>query len=114
MYFLTASERKQTGSTCFHEFYRGKWDEEKMIFWSEDSLYLDDDLMYSLRFGTLLYAVNSEYSSYGITEITQMMWNRIVAIAAEEGGKLAEAVNELAAWAEANFKEHRVFTILGI
>lgn len=114
MYFLTASEREQTGSTCFHEFYKGKWDEEKMIFWSEDSLYLDDDVMYSLKLGRLFYAVNSEYDRCGVTEITEMMWNKVSSLAAAEGGELAAAVKELAPWAEANFKEHRIFTILGI
>ena len=114
MYFLTASEREQTGSTCFHEFYKGNWDEEKMIFWAEDSMYLDDDVMYSLKLGSILNTVNSEYDQCGVTEITEMMWSRVAAIAAEEGGELERAVKELAPWAAANFKEHPVFTILGI
>ena len=37
-YFVKNSERE---STCYHEFYKGKWDEK--TFWKEDSLLLHDD-----------------------------------------------------------------------
>lgn len=41
-YFITNSEKI---GTCYHEFYKGKWDGE--TFWKEDSLLLHDEVMFS-------------------------------------------------------------------
>ncbi len=31
-YFVTETERKILGGSCYYEFYRGDWDEKKMYF----------------------------------------------------------------------------------
>lgn len=53
-YFVTLDECK---NTCYHEFYKGKWDEE--TFWKRDSLYLHDDILYELKLEDLFFDVNS-------------------------------------------------------
>ena len=47
-YFVMLDECK---NTCYHEFYKGEWDEE--TFWKNDSLYLHDDFLGPMsRFST--------------------------------------------------------------
>lgn len=111
-YFIHNSERH---GTCYHEFVQGEWDEEAMIFWSGDSLYLHDDIACVLHlYRDLFKAANVEFNAYGITKITLDEWNALVKRAGEAGGEIFEFIEELRPWAEENFRNNKIFTILGI
>ena len=100
---------------CFHEFVQGKWDEEALIFWSADSLYLHDDVVIDLDLTSRLFkAAGVVFNNYGITKITLSDWNALVKQANEAGGEVLELIEELRPWAEDNFQKNEVFTILGI
>lgn len=113
-YFLTEAERKASNSTCYHEFLKGKWDEDTMAFWNEESLNIHDDFMAALGLDRLILNIVEDYNPYGETEINAGQWKRICTEAEKTGGNLLEAVRELAPWAEDNFAQNSVFTILGI
>ncbi len=100
---------------CFHEFVQGKWDEEAMIFWSADSLYLHDDVVIDLDlYRKLFKPAEVKFDSCGINVITLDDWNALVKRANELGGEILEFIEELRPWAEDNFAKHELFTILGI
>ncbi len=113
-YFLNETERRASNSTCYHEFSKGKWDEKKMVFWDSESLNIHDDLMVALGLDRLILGVVETYDPYGETEIHACQWEQICAEAERTGGSLLEAVRELSPWAEENFRQNSVFTILGI
>lgn len=113
-YFLNENERKATGSTCYHEFYKGKWNTKKMLFWNDDSMYISDDMMYDLKLDELISSVVKGYDSYGETEINEIQWNKIKTKAEKMGGVVFEAITEITPWVEDNYMTNRVFTILGI
>jgi hypothetical protein len=113
-YFLTEHEREQTGSTCYHEFYKGKWDEETMLFWSEDSLYIHDNQMFDLKLDELICSIVNTYDPFGETEIDKTQWNAIKSKAEMIGDNLLDAINELTPWVEDTYVTHNIFTILGI
>ena len=113
-YFLTEAERKKVYSSCFYEFQKGDWAEEKRIFWKEDSICIDDDNMYELELDSLIHSVVPEYAPFGETRINRLQWGEIVLKAAEIGGELLIAVNEADLWAREVFQEYDVFTILGL
>lgn len=113
-YFINAETRSQLGSTCYYEFYKGKWDEQKMEYWRKDSLYIHDDHMYLLKLDALICSVVEAYAPFGETEIDPAQWQRIRDGAEAAGGELLNAVNEAVSWVEDTFRTHGVVTILGI
>ena len=113
-YFLNEVERKASNSTCYHEFFKGEWDENACEFWNETSINIHDDLMSSLGLDTLLLSIADNYDPLGVTKINREQWEKIYARAEEIGGSLFEAICEAASWAEENFRQHKVFTILGM
>lgn len=113
-YFITEQERKKIGSTCYFEFQKGNWNEDDMIFWKEDSICLDDDIMTSLKLETLLTQVNPDYKSFGETRITETQWLEIYKIAECMGGEVFELVKEADVWVKETFSEYDMFTILGL
>ena len=113
-YFVTEKERKEYGSSCFHEFQKGGWDERNPEFWKEDSVCIHDDIMCELAFGSLIQKVIPEYDPFGITMITRARWKKIVDAASEMGGDIAVLVDEADVWAQETFREYGLFTILGI
>lgn len=108
-YFTTLHECK---GTCYHEFYKGKWDGH--TFWKEDSLYLHDDVLYNLKLEDIFYQVNSSYDPYNETEINIDQWMQICTIAETIGGEVEEAINEAKSWLQETLEEDNLFTILGI
>ena len=111
-YFLNDTERRAAGGTCYHEFHRGKWDGKS--YWYADSLNIHDDWIWSLGLARLICSVIDYYDEYGETEVNAEQWKKIYEGAEKIGGELFEAVKEVAPWAEDNFHQHEVFTILGI
>ncbi len=114
-YFLTYAEIKQLKNTsCYHEFYRGKWNFENCEFWNQDSLYIDDDAMYNLELDLLIMGVTEDYAPFGETPINREQWNEICEKTEEIGGELLKAICEITPWMQETFKEHKFVTILGI
>lgn len=108
-YFMMLDECK---GTCYHEFYKGKWDEK--TFWKNDSLYLHDDILFDLKLEEVFYEANSSYDPFNETEINELQWQRIYKMAKTLGGEVFEVINEANEWATKTFKEYGLFTILGI
>lgn len=110
-YFIKNHERI---GTCYHEFYRGKWDGK--TFWKEDSLCLYDDLLCEHRaFGNAILSVIPLYDPFGITEVSREQWESIGKQIAADGDKTGMAMyREADAWVQNVFAEYDCFTILGI
>ena len=109
-YFCTEQERQ---GTCYHEFFKGKWDNK--TFWKEDSLLLDDDNMfYYTQFGKILSEVIPEYDPYNEIEMLPIHWEQIIEQAKTFGDKESELVDEANPWMQEAFKEYGVITILGL
>ena len=109
-YFETGIKRG-----AFHEFVQGEWNEETLIFWSPDSLYLHDDVVIDLELTDKLFkAAGVVFNNYGITKITLDGWNALVNRANAIGGEIFDLIEELRPWAEDNFRKNEIFTILGI
>lgn len=109
-YFITGAERQHT---CYHEFYRGKWD--KISFWKEESILLDDDMLSVCGdFFRALQMVIPSYDPFGETEVTYSQWKEIGRLleTAEESSR--ELYAEADRWAEKTFALYNCFTILGI
>ena len=109
-YFVTAPQRQ---GTCYHEFWRGKWD--GVSFWAEDSILLHDDVLDECPdFPKILLAVIPGYAPFGVTEVTCPQWEAVGALTEAAGGSAAELYREADAWAQEVFRTYDCFTILGI
>lgn len=98
---------------CYDEFAKGKWDGK--TFWSGDSLYLYDDWIDDLKLYTLIFSKVFElYNRWGPNEVTHEQWTKMLSLSKEIGGEVEDLFLELAPWADENFKEHDVFTVLGV
>lgn len=110
-YFVRNEDRKDTN---YHEFYKGHWDEDTMEFWSNESIYMHDDIMYQLNFGELILNVIPTFTPFGETEIDIYSWEIIYKKAKEDNGELHQMIEELNLWGQDTFAKHDVFTIIGI
>lgn len=109
-YFIYNNERV---GTCYHEFFMGKWDEQ--TFWSDSSLYLDDDLFIEFNLYEQVFSkVFAPYNVCGDNRVTNSDWERICAVSEQCGGEVRELFDELKPWAEENFSKYGEFWILGI
>ncbi len=110
-YFITETQRKQIGGTCYFEFQKGqKRKKYKQVFWKDDSLLLHMDIADKIA----LYRIIPDFNYYGITVIDKEKW-RIIQNNANNEGKTTKAVmGELYSWVEENFNEYDYFLILGI
>lgn len=108
-FFCVKSELK---GTCYHEFQKGEWEEGS--FWKEDSLYLHDDVLRSLKLYKVFQAVNPDYTDYGETKMDKNKWNQVLRIADVMGGDVKAAVEEAHQWVIQVWKTEANFTILGI
>ena len=109
-FFIKNSEK--TG-TCYHEFYKGKWDGS--TFWKEDSLLIHDDVMFEHRgFVEAIKMVVPHYDPYKETEINKDAWIKIGNVMQNADTESKEVYYEANAWIEQVFLEHDCFTILGL
>ena len=109
-YFCTSEE---CHGTCYHEFYKGKWDET--TFWKKDSLYLHDDIDYeNPAFFDIVTNVIPEYDPFGETELREEQWNEIFTKALKVDGTAKEVAEEINSWMNDTFQEYGLVTILGI
>lgn len=109
-YFVTNESRQ---GTCYHEFYRGRWDEK--TFWKDDSICLHDDVLWECTgFEEAIRTVIPSYDPFGETEITHPQWKEIGQLIAGKDDMSKEIYAEANKWAESVYKAHDCFTILGI
>lgn len=109
-YFVINSGRE---STCYHEFYKGKWDGK--TFWKDDSLLLHDDVMFKNRgFVDAITEVIPTYDPFGVTEISFEMWKKIGQVMKEKDESSKELYQEADVWLKDVFEEYECFTILGL
>lgn len=105
-------EKNITGG-CYDQFAMGKWDGK--TFWSSNSLYLFDEWIDELTLYTLVFSkVFERYNCWGPNEVTREQWDQMLSLSKEIGGEVEELFRELEPWADENFKDHDVFSILGV
>ena len=107
-YFIYNNQRN---GTCYHEFYKGKWDGK--TFWKTDSILLDDEVLTKGLVEAIIKVVPT-YDPYGITEISNNEWNQIGNIVITKDLKSQEIYNEADKWLKDVFSIYDCFTILGI
>ena len=108
-YFCYVSDRV---GTCYHEFYKGKWDGK--TFWKSDSILLHDDTLEELQLYKAFTTVLPDYDPYGETQVNQSQWEAILDYASQLDTEAKPALTEAAAWVKNVFENEGVFTILGI
>ena len=108
-YFCFESNRV---GTCYHEFYKGKWD--KKTFWKSDSILLHDDTLIELEIYKAFAAVIPDYDTYGETQVNQSQWQAILDYASQLDTEAKIALAEATIWVNEVFENEEVFTILGV
>ena len=109
-YFVTDNERE---GTCYHEFYRGKWD--GYTFWKEDSLSIHDDIMVEHEgFTAAIKEIVTRYDPFRETEISIDEWREIGKIIQQKDETSQEIYQEADEWLKDVFKTNGCFTILGV
>lgn len=109
-YFVRNSERC---GTCYHEFYKGKWNGK--TFWKDDSLLLHDDVMFKNQgFVDAVIEVIPTYDPFGETEISLETWENIGQVIKKKDESSKELYQEADVWLSDVFKEYDCITILGI
>lgn len=110
-YFVNNDQRK---GTCYHEFYKGIWDEH--TFWASDSLCLHDDVLFeAVVFTEAISALLPAYNPFGETEVYPEHWKQLGVRLSKTKDKLAmELYSEADEWVQSTFKTHGCFTIIGI
>ena len=101
----------QRNGSCYHEFYKGKWDEH--TFWKSDSIFLHDDVMTD-GFVEAIIEVVPTYDPFGETEISVLEWHEIGKKVLEKDITSQEQYKEANDWCAKVFQEYKCFTILGI
>lgn len=110
-YFLTAEERKNSGSACYFEFQIGR---HKDIHWLESSIYLYDEVFGELGLYPVFSTAIPRFDYWGITVVYPEHWQQVKSNAQAVGGNVLVAVMELGEWVEKCFENEEVFTICGI
>ena len=110
MKYFTAVENRK--GSMYYEFFKGKWDGK--TFWKNDSICVHDDVWYGLEIDLIIISAIPKYAPFGETEVIETQWNTVLEAAKEKGGETYAAILEADVWVKENFKEHKVFTILGL
>ena len=97
--------------SCYHEFYKGKWDGH--TFWKSDSILLDDDVMTD-GFVQAIMEVIPSYDPFEITEVSILEWQEIGKRILSNDIITQEQYKEANEWLEDVFQKYTCFTILGI
>lgn len=109
-YFCCVDKRE---GTCYHEFYRGKWD--GIDFWNVNSVLLHDDMMEKTELYKAFQASIPSYYYFGETEVTKEEWHLVVEYTEKHLEKAAQAaLEEIKDWVNEALETEGVFTILGI
>ncbi len=107
-YCCTCRDKK---GTCYFEFMAGKFKNEH---WNDNSIFIHADIFDELKLINVFLEIVPHFEYYYITEVSFDEWSRIVLLANQKGGAVAEAVNELDLWAAEIKKTENCITICGI
>ena len=108
-YFVYNNQRD---GTCYHEFYKGKWNRWK--YWKSDSIFLDDEYLFK-GFSDAIKEIVPYYDPFGETKISIDQWKKIGEQIKEKDVKSQEVYSEADQWLRDEvFTKHKCFTILGI
>jgi len=100
-------------STCYHEFYKGKWDGK--TFWREDSILIHDDVLFIHKgFVDAIKFVVPHYDPFNETEIKKDEWIEIGNAIQNDDIESKQLYAEANEWLEHVFLEYDCFTILGL
>ena len=109
-FFVRNNERE---NTCYHEFYKGKWDGK--TFWKEDSLSLHDNLMFENKgFVDAIMEFIPTYDPFAETEVSVDEWEKIGQVIKQKDECSQDLYQEADEWLKEVFKEYDCFTILGL
>ncbi len=103
---------KDCVGTCYHEFYRGKWDNK--TYWNKTSLFLHEDIFTELELFKAFNECNEDYDPYGITEINRAQWEKVLSYSEKLSIEAKAVLNEIKPWINKVLQEYGMFTILGI
>ena len=96
----------------YWEFFAGEWVYGRDEFWNEGSICIDWEPYFEIE--GIIWDVIPEYNSFGETQINRMQWEEICRKAIQKSEVAAQIVQEADLWATEVWKNHNVFTILGI
>lgn len=109
-FFVTEEQHKASHSSCYFEFQKGHYHDK---CWLPDSISIHDDLWEKYQLSDLIAQVIKEFDCYGITVVGKAQWKKIVELS-QEAATWQAVIADAAPWVDACFKEHDVFTILGL
>ena len=101
----------QRNGSCYHEFYKGKWD--GCTHRKADSIMLDDDLLCN-GFVDAIIEIVPDYAPYGVTEISVDEWQKIGNVILTKDKTSQKLYSEADKWLRKVFEDYSCFTILGI
>lgn len=109
-FFIDEEQRKKSHGTCYFELQKGRYNGK---CWLSDSINIHADLWDEYHLSDLFRHVIKEFAYYGITAVTKQQWNEIVRIS-QKNDMWKSVIDEADLWVNNCFKEHDVFTILGL
>ena len=109
-YLLDEIQRKASGSTCYFEFQKGKFNNK---FWLNDSLCLHTDTFDSLNLYMLFSDSIEDFCYYAPTEVSKEQW-KVLTVKSKENEHRIAVIEELTPWVKECFTKHKCFTICGI
>ena len=113
MKFCVLNDERE--GTCYHEFYKGRWDEDKLEFWRDDSIYVHDNIFWEYpELSDVFKEVVPSYDPFEMIEFSQDDWKKIGLIVKGKKQDTQDFYNELNDWVQPVLQEYGVFTILGI
>lgn len=108
-YFVSERERKNSNTTCYLEFQKGKSDDE---CWKADSVCIRDSLWDEYELSELFESVVPNFDYYGTTEITREQWEEIVKRCQDTQQK--RIIEDVCAWVDTCFESFDCFSIVGM
>ena len=109
-YFINNNQRK---GSCYHEFYKGKWDNE--THWKDNSVYLHDDILYdAMDFADAIREVLPEYDPAGCIEVSVDDWLKIGKAVDQKDILAREIYQDANMWVQLACAECGCITILGV
>lgn len=107
-FFIRNDQRKGSG---YHEFCKGKWDKE--THWKDDSIYLNDDILYDAKdFEEAIKEVITCSSTDGYTEVSVDDWIKIGQIVDQKDIFAREIYQDANMWVQLACAECGCITIL--
>ena len=101
-------------SSNYNEFQKGNWDGK--TFHKEDSVYLDDNILYDARglFDAIFEVFPEMWKEAIEPVISREDWERIGQLIPPDDYFSADVYNDLHQWAQNVFEEYGCFTIIWI